>query len=330
MKYRTLGASGLVVSPVCLGTMTFGTPVGESDAITLVNEAIDLGINFIDTANAYEGYARVLGSKGGVAETILGKAIKNRRDEVVITTKVGAPIGPGPQDRGLCASHILREVDRSLSRLQTDYIDLYLIHWPDCCTPLETTLGAIHTAMQQGKVRCFGVSNHFAWQICELLWLADRNGWPNVIASQIPLSLLRREYHNDLEFCRQRGVGVTPYQVLQGGLLTGKYRRGQAANEGTRLFDHPDWIWQPDDVLFDKLEATEALASELGISFSRYSIAWALAQPAVSSVLVGVTRKQQIEDAIAAAGIEIPPEILARQDKNCPPPWDNSPKYGRI
>ena len=318
------------MSPVCLGTMTFGKPVAESDAITLVNEAIDLGVNFIDTANAYEGYARKLGSQGGVAETIVGKAIKNRRDEVVLATKVGAPLGPGPQDCGLTASHILREVDRSLSRLQTDYIDLYIIHWPDSYTPLEVTLEAIHATVQQGKVRCFGVSNHFAWQMCELLWIADHRSWPKVVSSQIPFSLLRREYQNDLEFCRQHGIGVTPYQALQGGLLTGKYRRGEAAPAGTRLFDQPSWIWQPDDAMFDKLEAIEGLAGELGVPVSQYATAWTLAQPAMSSIPIGVTRKQQIEDAIAASDIEIPDEILARQDEICPPPWSNATTYGRV
>ena len=133
--------------------MTFGSPVGETDAIKVVHEAIDLGVNFVDTANVYEGYDRVLGSAGGVAEDICGKALCDRRDRVVLATKVCAPVGPGPQDRGLSATHIMRELEKSLTRLQTDYIDLYVIHWPDKHTPLETTLGVLDTAVRQGKVR---------------------------------------------------------------------------------------------------------------------------------------------------------------------------------
>ena len=199
MNLRVLGSSGLLVSPICLGTMTFGEPVAEADAIKLVHGAIDQGINFIDTANVYEGYRRFLGSPGGVAEEILGKAVHDRRDQVVLATKVCAPVGPGPQDRGLSATHILRELDRSLSRLRTDVIDLYIIHWPDKHTPLETTMAALDQAVRRGKVRYIGASNHSAAQLCEIQWLANRNGWPKVVSSQIPYSMLRREFHHDLE-----------------------------------------------------------------------------------------------------------------------------------
>ena len=185
MQYRTLGNSGLLVSPICLGTMTFGEPVPEPEAIDLVHGALDLGINFIDTANVYEGYQRVLGSAGGVAEEITGKALRDRRDGVVLATKVGAPVGPGPQDRGLSKTHILQQLERSLRLLQTDYIDLYIIHWPDKHTPLETTLEAMDVAVRQGKVRYFGASNHDAGQLCELLWLADRSGGPRVVSSPL-------------------------------------------------------------------------------------------------------------------------------------------------
>ena len=243
MNYRCLGSSGLLVSPICLGTMTFGTPVGEPEAIKLVHGAMDLGINFIDTANVYEGYRRVLGSAGGVAEEIVGKALRGCRDQVVLATKVGSPLGGGPQDAGLTASHIHRELDNSLRRLQTDYIDLYIIHWPDRWTPLETTLAAMDQAVKQGKVRYFGASNHSAWQLCELLWQADKYGWCRVVSSQIPYSLLRREYQNDLDFCAKHGIATTPYQALQGGLLTGKYRRDKAPAADSRAAEQPSWIW---------------------------------------------------------------------------------------
>ncbi len=321
MQYRPLGASGILVSPVCLGTMTFGTPVSEAESIRLVHAAIDLGINFIDTANVYEGYRRVLGSAGGVAEEIVGKALQGRRDQMILATKVAAPVGPGPQDRGLSAVHILRELDRSLRRLQTDVIDLYIIHWPDKEVPLETTLAALDTAVRQGKIRHVGASNHSAWQLCEMLWAADRHGWPRVVSSQIPFSLLRREFQHDLPFCAQHKIGVTPYQSLQGGLLTGKYRRGQPAPPGSRAAEKPDWVWRMDDVLFERMEVIEAFAAEAGVPMARYALAWTLAQPAMTSLVVGVKRIEQIEDAVAAAAVDLSPEQCAKLDRICPPPW---------
>jgi aryl-alcohol dehydrogenase-like predicted oxidoreductase len=309
--------------------MTFGRPVGEKDSINLVHKAIDLGINFIDTANVYEGYDRVLVSAGGVAESILGKALKGRRAEVVVATKVGSPLGSGPQEVGLTATHIHRELDASLRRLQTDYIDLYIIHWPDISTPLETTLSAMDVAVKQGKVRCFGTSNHWAADLCKLLWLADKYGWPRAVSSQIPYSLLRREYQNDLEFCARHDIGVTPYQSLQGGLLTGKYRRGESPPADSRAAQKPAWIWEPDEAIFHKLEATEALSRELGVPMAQYALAWTLTQPAMASLVVGVTSEAQVADAVAAADVDIPQEISERQDAICPPPWANVPPFGR-
>ena len=329
MQLRPLGSSGLLVSPICLGTMTFGTPVGEVDAIRLIHTAIDLGINFVDTANTYEGYARYLGSPGGVAEEIVGKALRDRRNQVILATKVAAPVGPGPQDRGLSAVHILRELDRSLKRLQTDVIDLYIIHWPDKLVPLEVTLRAIDAAVRQGKVRYFGASNHAAWQLCEMLWLSDRNQVPRVVSSQIPFSLLRREMQNDLPFCEQQRIGVTPYQSLQGGLLTGKYRRGQTPPADSRAMEKPDWIWKQDDALFDRLEAIAGLASAAGVPMAQYSLAWTLAQPAMSSLIVGVKKLEQLQEAVAAAEVVIPPEHSPQLDAICPPPWrQNDPIRG--
>lgn len=321
MQYRVLGSSGLMVSPICLGTMTFGTPVGEADAVRLVHESIGLGVNFIDTANAYEGYARVLGSPGGVAEQIVGKALQGRRDQVILATKVAAPLGHGPLDRGLSAVHILRELDNSLRRLATDVIDLYIIHWPDKVTPLEVTLGAMDQAVRQGKVRYFGASNHSAWQLCRLLWLADTQGGPKVVSSQIPFSMLMRPFQNELEFCAQHGIGVTPYQSLQGGLLTGKYKRGQSDPSDSRAAEQPSWVWERNDALFDQLEGIEALAKQAGVPMAQYVLAWTLAQPAMSSLVVGARRIEQVKDAVAAVDVQIPDKHFAKVDELCAPPW---------
>lgn len=321
MQLRPLGSSGLLVSPICLGTMTFGTPVNEADSIKLTHAAIDQGINFIDTANVYEGYARWLGSPGGVSEEIVGKAIHDRRDKVILATKVAAPVGPGPQDRGLSAVHILREVDRSLKRLKTDTIDLYIAHWPDAQVPLEVSLQAFDVAVKQGKIRYFGASNHLAWQLCQMKWLADKKSLPNVVSSQIPFSLLRRELQNDLTFCEQHGIGVTPYQALQGGLLTGKYKRGQKPPANSRGAEKPDWMWKQDEKLFDELEAIDGLAAEAGAPMSQFAMAWTLAQPAMSSLIIGVKTIEQVQDAIAAAGVSLAQELLAKVDAISPPAW---------
>ena len=329
MQLRPLGSSGLLVSPVCLGTMTFGSPVGEADAIKLTHGAIDLGINFIDTANAYEGYDRVLGSSGGVAEVILGKALSDRRDKVILATKVGAPLGSGPQDAGLSPTTIGRELDASLKRLNTDYIDLYILHWPDKHTPLEATLSAIETAVRQGKIRSFGVSNHFAFDLCELLWIADKYGWPKPVSSQIPYSMLKRHFNIDLEFCDRHKLGVTPYQILEGGLLTGKYKRGQAIPEGSRMQENPNWLSTPEEAIYDQLEATEALAQEVGMPFSQYTVAWTLAQQAMASVVLGVKTLQQVEDAVAGANVQLPDDVLTKQDGITPPPHRHTAPFAR-
>ncbi len=320
MDYRVLGSSGLLVSPICLGTMTFGTPVGEADAIRLTHGAIDLGINFIDTADTYEGYERVLGSAGGVAEKILGKALKGRRDDAIVATKVCAPTGPGPQDKGLSATHIMHGLERSLKLLDTDYIDLYIIHWPDKDAPLETTLGAMELAVRQGKIRYFGASNHNAAQLCEFLWLADKRHWPRVVSSQIPFSMVKRHFQNDLEFCARHSIGVTPYQPLQGGALTGKYRRGKAAPDGSRGAERPQWL-SIDDGLYDTIEGIAKLADEAGVAMSQYVLAWTLAQEAMTSLVVGAKRVEQVADALKALEVHIPPEHLKKVDEICPPPF---------
>ena len=293
--------------------MTFGSPVAEADAIRLIHAALDLGVNFIDTANVYEGYKRYLGSAGGVAEEIVGKALRDRRDRAIVATKVGAPIGPGPQDRGLSAVHILREVERSLKRLQTDAIDLYIVHWPDKHVPQEATLEAIDVAFRQGKIRAFGASNHSAWQLAEFLHLSERRNLVRCVSSQIPLSLLRRELTNDLPFCSRHEIGVTPYQSLQGGLLSGKYRRGAPPPADSRAAEKPDWIWKQDDPLFDRLEAIAGLAGEIGAPMSQYALAWTLAQPAVRSVVVGVKTLEQIEDGVRKNPISFPPRCATRR-----------------
>ena len=321
MQLQQLGRSGLLVSPICLGTMTFGRPVAEADAIKLTHGALDLGINFVDTANVYEGYDRVLGSAGGVAEEIVGKALAGRRDNVILATKVCAPLGPGPQDRGLSATHILRALERSLQKLNTDVIDLYIMHWPDKHVPLEVSLDAMDQAVRQGKARYIGASNHNAAQLCEMLWIAEKAGLAPVVSSQIPLSILQRAFHNDLPFCAEKDICVTPYQPLQGGLLTGKYRRGEEPPADSRGSEKPEWLWDRSDQLMDQLEGLEAIAAGAEISMASLALSWTLAQTAVGSLVVGATKLSQVEEAVAAASLQLSCEQLDQIDQICPPPW---------
>jgi aryl-alcohol dehydrogenase-like predicted oxidoreductase len=284
--------------------MTFGSPVGEADAIKLVHQALDRGVNFIDTANIYEGYSRLVGNAGGEAEIILGKALKGRRDGVVVATKVGMKVGAQPEDENASPAAIRKNLELSLKRLGMDRVDLYYLHRPDPVTPIVETLGALADAMRAGKIRHYALSNFSPAQLTELLRVADKNHLPRPVANQPGLSMLKPELAVDLlPLCARERIAVFPYQVLQGGLLTGKYRRGQPPPPGSRKTekDQEDWIGAFDDALFDRLEAIEVQARNAKKSMTEYAISWALQQPAVLSVIVGVKRIQQLEVAILAA-----------------------------
>jgi len=302
MRMQTIPDTNLSVYPICLGTMTFGTPVGEADAVKLTQGAIDLGINFIDTANMYEGYTRSIGSPGGVAEEILGKALPGRREKVILATKVGMKIGPTVEDEGLSRAHILREIDRSLRRMQTDYIDLYYMHQPDPETPIAESIQTFDDLVDAGKVRYWGISNFSAVQMSEVLQACDENGWRRPVASQSPYSLLNRGIEEDiLPLCEREKMALIPYQVLQGGLLTGKYRRGQELPPGSRKSEQNGWVWELTDDLFDQLEQLEAEAKSNRRTLTQHAILSLLEQPAIVSVILGVKRIDQVEELLTIA-----------------------------
>jgi aryl-alcohol dehydrogenase-like predicted oxidoreductase len=301
MKLQAIPKTDLNVSPLCLGTMTFGTPVGEEDAIRLTHYALERGINFIDTANMYEGYKRYIGSPGGVAEEILGKALKGKRGQVILATKVGMKIGPADDDQGLSRAHILREIDRSLSRLDCGYVDLYYMHKPDPFIPLAESVKAFDDLIQAGKIRHWGVSNFSAAQLTDLLKVCAENGWHRPVVIQPAYSLLKRDVEKDiLPLCQSEQIGVIPYQVLQGGALTGKYRRGQEAPEDSRQREKPEWTLALTDANFDLLEQIEAEAKARGRSLMQHALQALLEQPGVFSLIIGVKRMAQIDDLIAA------------------------------
>jgi aryl-alcohol dehydrogenase-like predicted oxidoreductase len=305
MEQRQIPNTNLRVSTLCLGTMTFGTPVGEADAVHLTHWAIDQGINFIDTANMYEGYTRVIGSPGGVAEAILGKALAGRRDRVVLATKVGMIVGTAPEDGGTSPAAIRKQLDRSLSRLATEFVDIYYLHTPDPKTPLADILGALNEAIDAGKTRHYGVSNYSAEQLADLLAIADANRLPRPVIHQPAYSLLEREIEQSLlPLCQKEQIAVAPYRVLQGGLLTGKYRRNQSPPEGSRKIEQSRWLCDFSDELFDRLEQLEAEAASQGRTLLEHALCWVLDRPTVVSAIVGLKRRDQLTTMISAVNRE--------------------------
>jgi L-glyceraldehyde 3-phosphate reductase len=304
MNLQAIPKTDLQVSPLCLGTMTFGTPVVVEEAIRLVHHALEHGINFIDTANMYEGYTRYVGSPGGVAECILGTALRKKRDQVILATKVGMKIGPADDDQGLSRNHILREIDRSLTRLECNYIDLYYMHKPDPLVPLTESVMTFDELIRAGKIRHWGISNFSTVQLIELLRVCDENSWYRPVAIQPAYSLLKRECENDLlPLCEAEKIGVIPYQVLQGGVLTGKYRRGQVIPRDSRQSEKPEWTLALTESAFDQLEHYEAAALKTGCNLMQYSLQTLLQQPSVVSLIIGVKRISQIDELIASVQV---------------------------
>ncbi|HAL47598.1 MAG: aldo/keto reductase [SAR202 cluster bacterium] len=308
MEYRRLGNSGLEVSAIGLGTNNFGGMFGsmyEPEACAVVvNRALDLGINMIDTSNSYTA---------GVSEEFIGRALKGRRHEAIIATKVSSRMADGPNNAGNSRAHIMSEVENSLRRLETDYIDLYQIHRPDPNTPIEETMRALDDLVKSGKVRYIGSSNFAAWQACEAYWTAEGLGLTKFVSDQPRYSMMYRAPERELvPFCDEYGVGILPFFPLESGFLTGKYRRGQPAPEGTRLAGRDRGMFT--DANFDILESLEAFAQERGRTVLELAFAWLLAKPSVSSVIAGATKSAQIEANAAAADWSLSAEDMSQLD----------------
>lgn len=296
MKKVQIPKTDLNVSQICLGTMTFGTPVGEAEAVKLIHYAYDKGINFIDTANMYEGYARSAGSAGGVAEEIVGKALAGRRDDFVVATKVGMKVGDAPEDEFTSPAAIRKHLDKSLARLATDCVDIYYLHRPDPVTPMVEVLGALNEAIGSGKIRYYGVSNYSAEQLADLLRIADANKLPRPVIVQPFYSLIARDPEQDLlPLCEAEQIAVVPYRILASGLLTGKYHRGQEAPAGTRMSEKPEWFGDLTEEVFDKVEQVEAEAKSKGRTLIQHAVLAVLEQPSVVSVILGVKRLEQLQ-----------------------------------
>lgn len=312
MKYRSLGKSGLLVSELCLGTMVFGEdgPRGtdETTAINMIHQYLDVGGNHIDTANVYAG---------GRSEEIVGQAIKDRREKLVLATKVRFPMGKGPNDMGLSRKHIFTGVEDSLRRLQTDRIDLLYMHCWDPITPIEESLRACDDLVRQGKVRYIGVSNFKAWQLMKALGLSDRHDWARFIAAQYQYSLVMRDIEREFsDLCQNEGVGLTPWGPLGGGFLAGKYHRGDKPKHGRLavMADETEEAWQrrSTEQNWQIIDAMDDIATNYNITHSQIALAWLLAQPAVTSVIIGVRTPQQLEDNLKAIEINLPSTEIAR------------------
>jgi aryl-alcohol dehydrogenase-like predicted oxidoreductase len=317
MRYKPLGGTGLLVSEICLGTMTFGgggfwTAIGQvnqSVADAILARALDAGVNFIDTADVYSG---------GLSEEITGRAIANSgrpRSDFVLATKVNGATGKGPNDRGSSRAHIMDAVKASLKRLGTDHIDLYQIHGLDLATPVEETVRALDDLVRQGHVRYVGCSNWSAWQVMKALGIADHRGWTRFASLQAYYTVAGRDLEREIApLLQDQKVGLMVWSPLAGGLLSGKFDRHGKGPDGSRRasFDFPP---VDKDRAFDCIDAMRPIAGAHGVSVARIALAWLLHRPFVTSVIVGARNTEQLDDNVAAVDVKLTADELAVLDK---------------
>ena len=313
MQYRTLGGTGIKVSPYALGAMMFGLPPGNpdhDDSVRIIHKALDAGINFVDTADAYSR---------GESEEIVGEALKGRRDDVVLATKVHLPMGDDPNQRGNSRRWIMTEVENSLRRLQTDHIDLYQIHRPDPDTDIEETLSALSDLIHSGKVRAIGSSTMPASDIVEAQWTAERRGLERFRTEQPPYSILNRGIEAEVLPVTQRyGMGTLVWSPLAKGMLTGRIRKGQQ----TDLRRAAMLTSFSDEPRLDAVEQLIPLADEAGLPMTRLALAFAIAHPGVTSAIIGPRTMEQLDDLLAGIDVTLTDDILDRIDEIVPPGTD--------
>jgi aryl-alcohol dehydrogenase-like predicted oxidoreductase len=314
VQYRSFGRTGIKVSPYCLGAMMFGK-LGNPDhaaAARIIHKALDFGINFIDTADRYSA---------GESEEIVGKALKGRRDNIVLATKVHGPMGSDPNHQGVSRRWIMQEVDASLRRLQTDYIDLYQIHRPAPDTDIEETLSALTDLMRAGKVRAIGSSTFPVSEIVEAQWVAERRGLARFRTEQPPYSILDRGIERDmLPTCQRYGMGVMVWSPLSKGMLTGRYRKGQPLPDSLRARVFPKQM--SDERSLDAVEELIPLAEEAGLSLTHMALAFVMAHPGVTAAILGPRTMQHLDDLLAGAEVRLSDDVLDRIDRIVPPGTD--------
>lgn len=322
MQMRTLPRTELTVSRACFGAMTFGSQVEEASAARIVHRCLEAGINFFDTANVYNK---------GVSEIILGKALKGRRSRVVLASKVRGKMGEGADQSGLSRAAVLKAIDESLVRLQTDYLDIYYLHQPDYAVPIEETLEVMDQLVRSGKVRYPASSNYSSWQVCQMLWVADKRGYKPAVITQPMYNLLARGIEQEyLPMCREFSISTVVYNPLAGGLLTGKHNRAQPL-PGTRFDNNQmylDRYWHP--AYFDAVEQLSAIAREAGRSLVSLALNWLLHHTSIDCVILGASRMEQLEQNLSA--IE-EGALTSEAVSACDGVWERlrgiTPKYNR-
>lgn len=318
MQYRKLGRTGLKVSNLCLGTMTFGWSADEAESFAIMDAAFDAGINFFDTADVYTRW--IEGNQGGESEVIIGRWLKARnidRRQIVIATKVRRRMWDGTMGEGLSRLHIIHAVEDSLRRLQTDYIDLYQAHAVDEDTPLDETLSAFDQLVRDGKVRYVGASNYPAWVLTKSLWVSDVKNLVRYESIQPHYSMLHRlEFERELEpLCLDQAIGVIPYSPLAAGFLTGKYTRENRTPDTTRDTTRVVQSVRDDERTYDILDAVTRVANEHNAPISQVALAWMLARPSITSPIIGARKVDQLNELIGAGDLTLNPEALEHLNK---------------
>ncbi len=308
MDYRRLGRAGLKVSEICLGTMTFGNGADQAEATRMVDTALGAGLNFFDTANSYVG---------GVSETMLGEALKGRRQDAIIASKFFNPMGGRPNDSGMSRLHIKQQIEGSLKRLQTDYIDVYYIHHVDHQTPLEEVLRALDDLVRDGKILYTGCSNFETWRLMEALWISDTKGWERFAVYQPQYSLVVRDIDEEIvPACQLKGLGVVAWSPMASGYLAGKYTPGSLKVQGTRSAE--GWGFQGRFFAPNHAEILQTLldtAREIGKSPAQTALRWVMDQPFMTSAIVGARNAEQLKDTLASGGWRLPQAALEKLNK---------------
>ncbi len=315
MEYIRFGNTGMTVSRLCLGTMTYGIPnerwpwaLNEEQSRPFIQKALELGFNFFDTADVYSL---------GVSEEVVGRALRDfaKRDDIVLATKVCSPMGPGPNDRGLSRKHIMSAIDASLKRLGTDYVDLYQIHRWDYQTPIEETMEALHDVVKSGKARYIGASSMYSWQFAKAQYTADLNGWTRFVSMQPHYNLIYREEEREmLPFCEDQKIAVIPWSPLARGLLTGKRTKERNETERSKTDAFGKSLYEM-DTDFDIVNRVTEIAEQKGIPNAQVALAWMLSKQAITSPIIGASKPGHLEDAAGALSVKLTEEEITRLEE---------------
>jgi aryl-alcohol dehydrogenase-like predicted oxidoreductase len=327
MKIKRLGRTGLKVSEICLGTMTFGNQADLETSFAIMDTAFEGGVTFFDTADVYPlgGGSELVGR----TEEFVGQWLhdRRRRDEIVLATKCRGRMGPGPNDEGLSRKHILTAVEHSLRRLRTDYIDLYQVHMPDAETPIEETLQALDSLVRSGKARYIGCSNYPAWQLADALWTSDKLSLARFDCDQPRYNMLFRMIEDEIvPLCEAKGVGIIAYNPLAGGMLTGRYKKRQEIETGTRFgLNHAGQLYQKrywQEAVFEEVDRLKTFFDERGKSLTHVALAWVLGRPGITSAILGASKPEQLRDSLKGVDLALDDDDLAA----CDAAWYNLPR----